>query len=119
MRSAALAVDGLRSAPADAPGARRACVLLALLAAAVLAGCSGSGKAPAATLQATPTTGILRGVVVDEAIRPLEGARVTVPLAAGGDVNATTKADGAFAFDQLPPGGYVVRVHKTAFLDIA
>jgi hypothetical protein len=95
-----------------------------LLAAALallplLAGCSGGDGGPEAPLEATATTGILKGVVVDEAIRPLLGVRITVPLADGTLLNSTTEADGAFAFDELAPGGYVVQVRKLGYLDAA
>jgi hypothetical protein len=97
----------------------RFAVVMALAAVLpLLAGCASHAKAPPGALVATPTTGVLRGVVVDEAIRPLAGAHILVPLAQGGDRNSTTAADGAFAFDGLGPGSYVVSVHKLGFLDL-
>jgi hypothetical protein len=91
---------------------------LALMA-ALMAGCVGTAKDKLSedALQATPTTGILRGVVVDAAIRPLAGVHIAVPQADGSVRNATTVEDGAFAFDGLQPGAYVVRAHRLGFLD--
>src|SRR5688572_666453 len=83
----------------------------------LLAGCSGGEEGPAAPLEATPTTGILRGVVVDAAIRPLAGVRITVPQPDGTERNATTPEDGGFAFDGLAPGAYVVHARRLGYLD--
>jgi hypothetical protein len=93
-----------------------------------MAGCSGGagdeeGSAlPAADfeelkLEATATTGVIRGIVVDEAIRPLAGAEIGTTLPDGGAVRNTTSAeDGAFGFDGLPPGTYFLTVSKPGFL---
>lgn len=85
----------------------------------LLAGCSGTGGGGAADaeVEATATTGVLRGVVVDEAIRPLLGVNVTVPMADGTTISRMTADDGLFAFDGLPPGPYVVNARKLGFLD--
>ncbi|MEA3137221.1 MAG: Carboxypeptidase regulatory-like domain [Thermoplasmata archaeon] len=97
----------------------RALLAAALAILPLLAGCAGGNDAQESPLAATATTGILRGVVVDEAIRPILGARITVPLSDGSVLNATTAEDGAFAFGDLLPGGYIVQAHKLAFLDTA
>ncbi|HUR25483.1 MAG TPA: carboxypeptidase-like regulatory domain-containing protein [Candidatus Thermoplasmatota archaeon] len=100
--------------------------LLAALPAIALAGCSGGGggKAPDPTqdvdfgdldLQATKTTGVIRGVVVDVAVRPV--ADVTVELRGGNATQqATSKADGAFGFDSLPPGDYFLTANKPGYI---
>lgn len=100
--------------------------LLALLIAATLAGCAGGkGAAPAddpATnadfsdldLDATATTGVVRGVVVDDAIRPLAGVHLTMPVD-GGSRTAATTADGLFGFDDLAPGTYFVGAAKPGY----
>lgn len=85
----------------------------------LLAGCSGGKQDAAAPLEATATTGLLRGVVVDEAIRPLRGVRITVPQPDGTVLNSTTAEDGAFAFGDLVPGGYIVQASKLGYLDTA
>jgi hypothetical protein len=103
----------------------------ALLAAGVvltmLAGCTspsdpttGNDVPPAAfdelALEATATTGVIRGIVVDEAIRPIAGATAT--LQGQSPQTTTTTEDGAFGFDDLEPGTYFVSVHKLGFLDV-
>jgi hypothetical protein len=96
----------------------RAFLVAVLALSALLAGCAGGGgKADDAQVQATATTGVIRGVVVDEAIRPLAGVKILIPLSDGTELNHTTAADGAFAFDQLQPGAYVVHARKLGFLD--
>jgi hypothetical protein len=97
----------------------RPLLVAAVASLALLAGCSGAKAPDEGPLVATATTGILHGVVVDEAIRPLAGVNVTVPLSDGTSLNATTAADGVFAFDDLRPGGYLVQARKLGFLDSA
>ena len=101
----------------------RPIALAFLLAATLLAGCSDAGGGPEAQeadfeqleLQADETTGILRGVVVDEAIRPIPGVLVTAVGPGGGNVSMTTKDDGLFGFGKLAPGTYFVSVMKAGF----
>ena len=80
-----------------------------LLTAFLLAGCAGGGGGGAEEdvpdLDVTATTGGIRGVVVDEAVRPI--AEATVALQ-GQATEATTDADGLFAVSGLPAGTYVV-----------
>lgn len=98
----------------------RTFLVAALALLPLLAGCSGGdGRAADEPATASATTGILKGVVVDEAIRPLLGVHVTVPLGDGTLLNHTTEADGAFAFGDLPPGGYVVQARRLGYLDAA
>jgi hypothetical protein len=103
--------------------ALRPAVALSLLAMA-LAGCAGGGgggdDAPAdgpsaedLGLQATDSTGLIRGVVVDDAIRPL--ADVTVTLLGAGDKTQRTGGDGAFGFDGLEPGTYFLKATKLGY----
>jgi len=101
---------------------RRAAALLAI--ALLLAGCTSGHKADASggvptpdfgtlDLQATATTGVVRGVVVDNAIRPL--ANASVKLTPGGQA-ARSDASGAFGFDDLAPGTYFLTVAKPGFM---
>lgn len=103
----------------------RAAVAFLALASLALAGCSGGGNGgdepPAANfeelgLEATATTGILRGIVVDEAIRPVAGADIGARGPDGPVANTTSAADGAFGFDGLAPGTYFLEVHKPGFV---
>jgi hypothetical protein len=59
-------------------------------------------------VQATDTTGGIRGVVVDQAVRPIKGATVTV---SGNGVakDLTTDAGGTFSVSGLPAGTYLVK----------
>lgn len=84
-----------------------------LLAALALAGCAGGGgdagddlanEAP--EVDATETTGGIRGVVVDDAIRPIQGALVEVT---GTEHRLTTDETGLFAFSGLPAGTHFLR----------
>lgn len=83
-----------------------------VLLAAMVAGCFGGASTPALGDDGTRAgNGVLLGVVVDDAIRPLGGA--TVNLTGGGVLlNATTTDDGRFRFPDLEPGTYVVRASK-------
>lgn len=101
----------------------RPIALTALLAATLLAGCAGNGPdGKSATdptfddlgLTATSSTGIIRGVVVDDAIRPIAGAKVVL---SGGDSPSETVSteSGAFGFSNLVPGTYFLSVSKVGF----
>jgi hypothetical protein len=99
-------------------------LLAAGLLALILSGCGSKPPAgePEAQadfeelgLAATETTGVVRGIVVDEAIRPV--ADVSVVLQAdGGPRETVTNAEGAFGFDALPAGTYFIRATKAGFV---
>lgn len=72
---------------------------------------------PAKNAPAGPTTGFLRGVVVDEAIRPIEGAVVTVRQNGTEHAVLTTDIDGNFGVGKLDAGNYTLNVTKPGFLD--
>lgn len=96
--------------------------LAGALVAAVLAGCSGGAgeKAQAddlPALQATATTGVIRGVVVDDAIRPLANATVQARGPGGGNHTLQTDKDGFFGFTGLEPGTWFVTARKPAHQD--
>jgi hypothetical protein len=103
------------------PGASAMRTLALVSAAALLlAGCSqSSADGPEPTtdfdelnLAPTATTGVIRGVVVDEAIRPLANAIVTLTP---GDKTAQSNANGLFGFQGLDPGTYFLRVEKAGY----
>ncbi len=97
----------------------------ALLAFAVaLAGCNGGS--PSADqgleegftdlgLEATATTGVLRGLVVDPTILPVAGAQVTL-VSTG--ASTTTGEDGLFGFDELEAGPYFLAVEKVGYAKV-
>lgn len=89
----------------------------ACLAALALAGCSGGGGGktgiPDADFsdlegEATETTGILRGIVVDERVIPVAAAKVE--LKGGAEQAQDTDAQGRFLFSGLPPGTYFLTI---------
>lgn len=90
----------------------RTLVLLALF----LAGCSDAqpGEGPEATLgPEASASGSISGVVVSPAIAPL--ANVSISLAPAG-LEATSDAEGRFAFDGLRPGPYTLVASLDGFL---
>ncbi|HJQ93251.1 MAG TPA: carboxypeptidase-like regulatory domain-containing protein [Candidatus Thermoplasmatota archaeon] len=86
-------------------------LLLALFGAFLIAGCGSGGDTPGdgdgdgPEVDATATTGGIRGVVVDDAIRPIAGASVVV---LGTGKNATTDEAGLFTVSGLLAASYVV-----------
>jgi hypothetical protein len=86
------------------------------------AGCAGgapddpgtSGDFDDLDVQPTATTGVILGVVVDEAITPLAEATVVLQ-GAGGEKTMETDAQGRFAFGDLEPGTYLLKVSAPQF----
>lgn len=103
--------------------ARATLVLAGLLLASAVAGCSGAGgRDPAAGvdfsglgLEATDATGILRGVVVDAAVRPVAGVRIDARGPGGAASVSTSNAQGAFGLDGLAPGDWFVAANKSGY----
>lgn len=88
-------------------------VALALALAALVAGCSGPATSSDAAVN--DATQVVRGVVVDDAIRPL--ADVTLAIPGQPDVPAaTTDRDGAFALAGVRPGVVFVLATKEGYL---
>jgi hypothetical protein len=90
-----------------------------VVAALFLAGCADKAADGTASTdgEATAPAGVgsLLGIVVDDAIRPLEGANVTAN-GPSGVLNATTDAKGEFRFDGLAAGVYLVEVSKPFYI---
>lgn len=94
-------------------------LILALLACSFLAGCSSGGSSGTDSdddgkaigtpeeVEATDTTGGIRGIVVDDAIRPIADAAVRI-TGAGADETATTDEGGTFTLSGLEPGTYFI-----------
>lgn len=98
-----------------------AAILAALLTATVLAGCAGGEGAgpieevPDLGLEATSTTGVIRGVVVDEAIRPIAGVTVSAKSGSLAPVSTVTGEDGFYGFDGLQPGTWFMTANRTGY----
>lgn len=99
--------------------ARPATAFVLLLASLVLAGCSAppADEGTADGLRATAETGLVRGVVVDEAIRPVAGVAITLARPGSAALAAASDAEGRFGFDGLAPGSYVLVASKAGYLE--
>jgi len=99
-------------------------ILVALaLTVTVLAGCAQkAADTQSATVDGidvapTQTTGIIRGIVVDTAVRPVAGVHLS--LKAGDKVLTTDSiANGGFGFQGLAPGTYFITAAKPGFNDV-
>lgn len=89
-------------------------VLLALL---LMAGCAEVPTDEPLPTVPPPAQGTLRGVVVDDAIRPLSNATVSITVTDGSLLNATTDSTGEFGFADLDAGAYVVRAAKVGYFE--
>lgn len=98
-------------------------LLAGVLLAASLAGCSDKqGKDPAQDvdfgelgLQATDSTGVVRGIVIDPAVRPVAGARVAARGPGGASASAQSNEQGAFGLDGLAPGDWFLVVNRSGY----
>jgi len=94
-------------------------LLMLLIVGMAFAGCAGEPEPVTEEiisfeLEATATTGVIRGVVVDAAIRPLPDAQVSVQVS-NGTVETTTNGEGMFGFSKIEPGTYFVKVSKKGY----
>ena len=92
-----------------------------MLFAVALAGCAEeAAPAPAETpdvpqgadVETGPDSGAISGVVVDAAILPVEGVRLTI---AGTEDATITDALGQFIFEDLEPGTYFLQANATGY----
>lgn len=96
-----------------------------LLVVPVLAGCADKGPKADSTsdtfddldLEATATTGVIRGVVVDERIVPVADATINLGGAAE-QREATSDGEGRFAFDGLEPGTYFLTAKHLLYTEV-
>jgi hypothetical protein len=80
----------------------------------LVAGCAGAaGEGGADEPSGGNGSGVIDGLVVDDAIRPLAGARIELDGAA----NQTTGPDGLFRFDGVATGAHVVRASLAGYAD--
>jgi hypothetical protein len=99
----------------------RVLAIALLLAAIVLAGCTGGSAGddtPEGLPDVKPTEegkGAIGGVVVDEAIRPIPGAVVSLTSLS---LNVTTGDEGTFSWSDLEPGTYFISVRAPRFISV-
>lgn len=99
------------------PGTLRVHLLATIAITVSLAGCASDPPPPpeddtfGADVQATDTTGVIRGIVIDPSIVPVANATVAL---SNGDETKSDK-DGQFWFEELEPGSYFIEVRKLGF----
>lgn len=86
-----------------------------VLFAVLLAGCSGGGAKDPTPAAERLEPGALRGVVVDAAIRPLEGAFISIP-ARPEVLPASSDASGNFVLAGVDPGVVFLEITKEGYL---
>ncbi len=101
---------------------RQTVLALTLAAALLFAGCLGIGGDDEADSQdpelqskarTTADTGGIQGVVTDPAIQPIDGATIT--LSQTGDATQSAQ-DGSFAFSEVQPASYTMRIEADGFI---
>ncbi|MEK6984965.1 MAG: carboxypeptidase-like regulatory domain-containing protein [Candidatus Thermoplasmatota archaeon] len=99
----------------------RALLSIGLLAALVLSGCAASSEDGSSSLNepnkvdATDTTGGIRGVVVDQSITPIVDA--VISIAGAEKREARSDENGGFVVSGLKPGTYLVKASHPFFED--
>ncbi|MHB8634637.1 MAG: carboxypeptidase-like regulatory domain-containing protein [Thermoplasmatota archaeon] len=78
--------------------------------------CGAGSSDPACQVSASPTTGIIRGVVIDAAVKPLAGVKVSLAVQGAKGAVTNTSVNGLFAFSGLAPGTYFVRAEKDGYV---
>lgn len=94
-------------------GLRHAVLALLLVG---LAGCASPDEPAEPAAAATPSSGGIAGIVVDEAIRPLAAANVTLSGAAVEPRTTVADDAGEFRFEDLPYGTYILETRLVGFL---
>lgn len=111
---AVVVLAALLAGCSDPPAAQAEIVIESSSAEEIRSGADALGEAPATAVfeKAASTRGHIAGVVVDEAIRPLEGAIVRLP---GMNMERPTERDGSFGFVDLYPGPYYLTIEKDGY----
>lgn len=111
-------MDG-NSQEARADSNRMRVLVVGLMLGAMLAGCSeepvGADEEPIfddIELDATDDTGVIRGVVIDATITPIQGATIRI---ASLELETTSNANGAFGFSGLDPGTYFMEASRIGY----
>ena len=93
--------------------------VVATVVALLLAGCAEGGQPvdddeefDDLQFEATDTTGVIRGVVIDDTITPIVGAKVAVT---GQDLETESDDQGRFGFEDLEAGTYFLEISKPGF----
>lgn len=90
-------------------------VALVVASCLALAGCAGNGGTDETRAEGEPLadvdTGSIDGVVVDGAIRPVEGAVVRL----ADRMNTVTDAEGRFTFTYLEPGAFALAAERDGY----
>lgn len=99
-------------------GPMRPVLILLIVLSSALAGCAGEPAAKedaevfkAVETKATATTGVIRGVVLDDSYVPLADALVR--LQDGVETLSTT--EGAFVFEDVEPGSHFLEITKSGY----
>lgn len=96
----------------------RAILLTLALLCITLAGCSEDKPDPVdpgpVPDKVEKGKGVIRGIVIDAAITPVQDATVAV----GDDLSTRTDADGAFLFVDVEPGTYFLTVSKPGWTEV-
>jgi len=96
-------------------------ILLILLLATGLAGCSDNGSKAGTDdpfdepIDTKSGTGAIRGIVVDPSVRPVEGATTEL---VGHDRSTKTDAAGRFTFVDLAPGSYFLKASRPGWTEV-
>lgn len=98
-------------------------LVLLLVVAGSLAGCSGKKNTPtdsglpdpSVDVRATSTTGVIKGVVVDAAVHPVANVLLSVNVQGKPPMKTNSSRDGGFGFSGLAPGTYFVAAKKAGY----
>ncbi|HUR64275.1 MAG TPA: carboxypeptidase-like regulatory domain-containing protein [Candidatus Thermoplasmatota archaeon] len=95
------------------------------LCVAALAGCASKASSDptekaleGVTVAATATTGVVRGLVVDSAVRPLAGVELALRAGSSKVLHTNSTATGAFGFQGLEAGTYFIKATKAGYTDV-